>query len=208
MTDGGPVAVRSSASDEDGEHHSFAGPTRPASCSSRPRTGPPTAFADVWRSAFSDRIIAYRREHGLPPAPAPARRAHPADDSGGGGRRRIRGRPGERSAGAWPSSSAVLGLGTALVGGDADARHLADPTATAKVIEHNRAHKSHMHVATPDGEGFKEVPTPADKADAPALTDAQARRKWPNSPAARGGTLFGRPQDIEWALRRRAASPC
>ena len=69
--DGQPLAVRSSASDEDGGAHSFAGQlasylnVAPADVAER--------VSDVWRSGFSARILAYRRTHGLervPPAPA------------------------------------------------------------------------------------------------------------------------------------------
>jgi pyruvate,water dikinase len=57
------VAVRSSAIDEDGAHHAFAGQfetfldVTPAEVHAR-------AF-DVWRSAFSPRVQAYRQTHGL-----------------------------------------------------------------------------------------------------------------------------------------------
>uniref|UniRef100_A0ACD5GN39 PEP/pyruvate-binding domain-containing protein n=1 Tax=Desertifilum tharense IPPAS B-1220 TaxID=1781255 RepID=A0ACD5GN39_9CYAN len=64
------VAVRSSAIDEDGMMHSFAGQlesylnVKPEDVAAK--------VAQVWRSGFSDRILAYRREHQLgnprPPA--------------------------------------------------------------------------------------------------------------------------------------------
>ncbi len=65
------VAVRSSAMEEDTAEHSFAGQLEsflnvaPADVAAR--------VMDVWRSGFSPRTIAYRREHGLsgmPTAPA------------------------------------------------------------------------------------------------------------------------------------------
>src|SRR5688572_24870951 len=57
--DGAPVAVRSSASDEDGADHSFAGQLEsflfvpPAEVAQRVR--------DVWKSGTSERVTAYRR---------------------------------------------------------------------------------------------------------------------------------------------------
>ncbi len=114
------VAVRSSASDEDGVQHSFAGQLDSF------LFVPPEQVADrvmaVWRSAFGERIVAYRREHGLDPLPrAPAvliQRMIDAETAG-------------VAFGADPVSgrrdvavvSAVYGLGTALVSGDADAYH-------------------------------------------------------------------------------------
>src|SRR5262245_32128473 len=65
------VAVRSSASDEDGVQHSFAGQLD-SFLFVRPEDVPPKV-ADVWRSGFGERIVAYRQEHGLPLLPrAPA----------------------------------------------------------------------------------------------------------------------------------------
>src|SRR5690242_12155651 len=59
------VAVRSSASDEDGAQHSFAGQLDSflfvAAEDVREKV------AAVWRSGFNERIMAYRREHGLLP---------------------------------------------------------------------------------------------------------------------------------------------
>src|SRR5215213_2190985 len=60
---GEPVAVRSSASDEDGAQHSFAGQLD--SFLFVPPADVPDKVAAVWRSGFSDRIVAYRREHDL-----------------------------------------------------------------------------------------------------------------------------------------------
>ncbi len=63
------VAVRSSAIDEDGSQHSFAGQLEsflfvsPAQVAEK--------IACVWQSAFSPRLFAYRRERGLTPAPLP-----------------------------------------------------------------------------------------------------------------------------------------
>src|SRR5207237_2473767 len=112
------VAVRSSASDEDGAQHSFAGQldsflfVRPEDVAAK--------VAAVWRSGFSERIVAYRREHGLPLTPRPpavlVQRMVNAEVAGVAfgadpvsGRRRV------------AVVSAVWGLGTAQVSGDAAA---------------------------------------------------------------------------------------
>src|SRR5262245_2195563 len=69
--DGELLAVRSSATDEDGVHQSFAGQLdsflNVLAKDAAARVG------DVCRSAFSERVVAYRRQHQLslpPPTPA------------------------------------------------------------------------------------------------------------------------------------------
>ncbi len=63
------VAVRSSASDEDGGHHSFAGIHETALGVPVDRLG--EAVAAVAASALSDRALSYRRQHGLAPPAGP-----------------------------------------------------------------------------------------------------------------------------------------
>ncbi|MGE5813887.1 MAG: PEP/pyruvate-binding domain-containing protein, partial [Acidobacteriota bacterium] len=57
------LAVRSSASDEDGPQHSFAGQFE--SYLNVPRGEVADRVRSVWRSGFAARIFAYRREHDL-----------------------------------------------------------------------------------------------------------------------------------------------
>src|SRR5205823_462634 len=61
------VAVRSSAADEDGTRDSFAGQLESFLCV------PPGKVVEkvlaVWRSGFSERVLVYRRQRGLPPIP-------------------------------------------------------------------------------------------------------------------------------------------
>ncbi|HWH67895.1 MAG TPA: PEP/pyruvate-binding domain-containing protein, partial [Candidatus Sulfotelmatobacter sp.] len=63
------VAVRSSASDEDGAEHSFAGQLESHLFVAPDRVA--DKVAAVWRSGFSERILAYRQQHGLSLAPRP-----------------------------------------------------------------------------------------------------------------------------------------
>src|SRR6476661_6460906 len=60
---GAKLAVRSSALDEDATQHSFAGQLE-SFLNVEPLDVPAKILA-VWRSAFSARVYAYRREHGL-----------------------------------------------------------------------------------------------------------------------------------------------
>ncbi len=67
----GPVAVRSSASDEDGASHSFAGQLE--SYLNVERVDVMKKIRAVWESGFSERIVLYRKQAGLshpPPVPA------------------------------------------------------------------------------------------------------------------------------------------
>jgi pyruvate,water dikinase len=193
--DGAPVAVRSSASDEDGAQHSFAGQLD--SFLFVPAAEVPAKVAAVWRSGFSDRIVAYRREHGLPLTPRPpavlVQRMVAADVAGVAfgadpvsGRRRL------------AVVSAVLGLGTALVSGEADADtfHVEeDGTITARTVADKRiAHRP----APGKGEGVEAVQVSEEQARQPALRDEQVRAV--AELVRRTGRHFGRPQDVEWAI--------
>ena len=195
---GEPLAVRSSASDEDGPEHSFAGQLE-SYLGVAPRDVPARVM-DVWRSAFTDRILAYRREHGLAGAPRPpavlvqrmivpraAGVAFSADP--------VSGRRGVAVV------SAVHGLGTALVSGEGDA----DTWLVARdgtVVERRVVTKATMHVA--DGnhpDGVRSSAVPEALAIAPALSDAEAIEV--AALARRAARHFGRPQDIEWARAER-----
>ncbi len=193
--DGAPVAVRSSASDEDGAQHSFAGQLD--SFLFVAAADVPTKVAAVWRSGFGDRLLAYRREHNLGLTPRPptvlVQRMVQADVAGVAfgadpvsGRRRL------------AVVSAVLGLGTALVSGDADAdTYHVDGDGT--IVERTVADKRLAHRACPGrSEGVEGVPVPADQARRPALNDQQVRQV--ADLVRRTGRHFGRPQDIEWAI--------
>ena len=68
--DGEPLAVRSSAVEEDGVAHSFAGQFE--SFLHVPPAEVPDRVREVWRAARSERVAAYRRQHGLGPGALPA----------------------------------------------------------------------------------------------------------------------------------------
>jgi rifampicin phosphotransferase len=192
---GEPLAVRSSASDEDGPEHSFAGQldsylaVTPADVPSR--------VADVWRSAFTDRIIAYRREHGLPITPRPPavliqRMVEPRAAGVAFSADPVSGRRGIAVV------SAAHGLGSAVVSGEADADTwlvARDATIAGRRIVAKRT----WHVQDSSAfEGVRSEPVPQPLVDAPALTDAEAVEV--ATLARRAARHFGQPQDIEWAL--------
>jgi pyruvate,water dikinase len=174
--DGGRFAVRSSASDEDGIEHSFAGQLE-SFLDVSPADVPDRVIA-VWRSGFTDRIVAYRREHGLPGEPRPpavlVQRMVQASAAGVAfSADPVSGRRGVVVV------SAVGGLGDALVSGRADAdTWLVDRRGT--IVERRIASAR------------------------PSLSDSEVGAV--AALARRAARHFGRPQDIEWAIERPASA--
>lgn len=171
--DGQPVAVRSSASDEDGDRRSFAGQL--ASFLNVTPEDIGARVADVWRSGFSARVLAYRRTHrldtldALPPAPAVLIQRMVLADVAGvafsadptSGRRGV------------AVISAVAGLGEALVSGASDAdTAMIDRLGVVERIQ--RVGRT------------------------PLLSDDQLQAI--AALARRCEQFFGVPQDIEWAI--------
>ena len=170
VPDGQRVAVRSSASDEDGGAHSFAGQL--ASYLDVVSEDVAARVADVWRSGFSGRIMAYCRAHGLsavPPAPAVLVQRMVAAEVAG------------VAFSADPSTgrrgvvvvSAVAGLGEALVSG-----------------------ASEGETATVDRMGV--IERIQRNGQTPLLDDEQLRAV--ADLARRCEQYFGVPQDVEWAI--------
>ena len=191
------VAVRSSASDEDGAEHSFAGQLD--SYLSVPAKNVPTKVVEVWRSGFSERILAYRKQNGLPLVPRPpavlVQRMVNADAAGVAfSADPVTGRRGVAVV------SAVFGLGDALVSGEANADTW-NVDRFGKILDTRIAEKNVAHRAAPgDGEGVRAESLPEKQAREPALTEKQVRDV--AALARRCAAHFGRPQDIEWAIER------
>lgn len=195
---GETVAVRSSASDEDGTQHSFAGQLEsflnvaPDHVADRVRA--------VWRSAFTERILAYRREHALSPLPHP-----PAVLI----QRMVQPRAAGVAFSADPVSgrrdvavvTAAHGLGSAVVSGEVDADTWL-VGRTGAIIERRLVSKHRMHVPDPVApEGVRTADVAPDLVDRPALSDEEVVGA--ADLARRAARHFGRPQDIEWAVADR-----
>lgn len=187
-------AVRSSAQDEDGAAHSFAGLLE--SFLGVPPEDVPAKVAAVRRSGAGERVLAYRRERGLTgPAPQPAvlvQRLIVAEAAGVAfSADPVSGRRGHAVV------SAVLGLGTALVSGECDADTFTVDRRGA-IIARAIVPKSARHRAGGGmAGGVRAEPVPAERAAAPALTDAEVVAVAALARAAE--RHCGRPQDIEWA---------
>lgn len=192
--DGGQLAVRSSAMDEDGGSSSFAGQLD--SVLAVAPADVPAAVARVWRSAWSERGIAYRRSRGLGlPRPPAVLIQRMVDADAAGVAFAV-----DPVEGRWDTAvvSAVWGLGTALVGGEADADtwHVdrAGAILTAAIAAKTVAHRA----APGTAEGVAPVTVTPEQAVRPVLDDAQVAAV--AALARRCSHLRGRPQDIEWAL--------
>ena len=145
------VAVRSSGVQEDSVEHSFAGQFDSFLFVTRENL--PARIVDVWRSGFNERLLAYRRENklqGLPRAPAVLVQTM-VDSEVSGVAFSADPVTGRRSVAV---VSGLRGLGTALVGGDADADTwrvhfdgtILDRNIVAKTLEHRPAPNTHEGV--------------------------------------------------------------
>lgn len=194
---GEPVAVRSSAQDEDGPSASFAG-----QLSSHLRVEP-RDVADrvvaVWRSAFSERVQAYLREAGLvfpPLAPAVLiQRMVDAESSG-------------VAFSADPVSArrsiavvtAARGFGTALVTGTTDADTWQLDQSGRIVARRLAAVDSNMVLPRADGSAREGAAGPVQHRTQSAIDDQTVVAA--AAMARQAERLFGSPQDIEWAIER------
>jgi rifampicin phosphotransferase len=187
-------AVRSSAIDEDNPEHSFAGQLD--SFLFVPATEVPDKIAAVWQSAFSERILAYRRERGVDPSPkVPAvivQRMINSEASGVAfGADPVTGRRGVAVV------AAVFGLGTALVSGDCDSDTY-EVDRDGKILSRKITKKTVAHRFDPtNGGGFSAIPLTDQDATRSVLADLQVREV--ADLVRRSEKHFGRPQDIEWA---------
>ena len=189
-------AVRSSAVEEDNAYHSFAGQLESFLFVSPGATS--EKVAEVWRSGFSRRVMEYRRQHGLPavPSSAPAVLVQKMVNASVSGVA-FSADPvsGKRSLAV---VSAVPGLGSALVSGEA-AADVFKIDRTGAIVDRAIARKNIRHRFDPSArEGVSAVELSDAEASNPALTDEQARAV--AALARRAAHAFGQPQDIEWAI--------
>lgn len=183
-------AVRSSAVDEDGAEHAFAGQLESFLVVARSDVA--DRVADVWRSAFAPRVWAYRTAKGVAGPPrAPAVVLQPMLDPEAAG----------VAFSADPVSgardravvAAVHGLGSALVDGRAEAETVY-VDLNGVIMGRETAAQRIADRPDPAG-GVREVELPA---SGPVLTDAQAASV--AALARRAEAALGSPQDIEWAI--------
>jgi pyruvate,water dikinase len=189
------LAVRSSALDEDGPEHSFAGQlksflgVRPQDVERR--------VADVWKSGFSAAVCTYRAQHGLPlPPPAPAVIVQEmVDPEASGVAFSADPVSGDRSIAVIASN---YGLATSVVSGEADS-DLHHVDRAGRIVKRQIAVKTRVDRLSAEAvEGVAPVAVTPKQARAAALTNSQVQQV--AAAVRRIEKLFGAPQDVEWAL--------
>ena len=188
----GPLAVRSSAVDEDGAGASFAG--QHLTLLNVPSTdGLTDAVREIWWSANSDSAITYRQRVGLftRPSVGVVVQALLAPDVAGVmfTRNPINGADERVIEGSW-------GLGEVVVSGRVIPDHYR-VTREGEVLERRAGHKQVAIRALPDGGTVEEAVAPP-RVEAPCLDDEQLARL--NELAARCEEVYGGARDIEWAF--------
>ncbi len=191
----GFFAIRSSAADEDGTAHSFAGQLESFLCV-KPEDVLQRVI-DVFNSAFAERVIAYRQEHclsGESPIPTVLIQEMVHADSSG------------VAFSADPTANtdrsvigAVYGLGEGLVSGQLDADTY---FVSGELIERDIARKTTAyHLATTESGGIELRAVDELSARKSALTDEQIKAV--SQLAIACEAHFKTPQDIEWAYAER-----
>jgi pyruvate,water dikinase len=190
------VAVRSSATVEDGSDASFAG----LQDTYLGVSGPHSVLEHVrrcWASLYNDESVAYRRRLGLPEAGVSMavvvqRMVAPRAAGVMFTRSPV---TGDRSVVA---IEATWGLGSALVSGDVTPDAFVISKITGDITTRRVSPKIKIHRYLPNGRGVTVSDTPAPLREAPSLSDDEIRAL-----AAIGRRVeahYGAPQDIEWAV--------
>jgi pyruvate, water dikinase len=197
------VAVRSSATMEDGAAASFAGlqDTYLGVC------GPSSVLDHVrrcWASLYNDESVTYRRRLGLP-----------EDSLGMAVVVQLMVRP--RAAGVMFTRSPVSGdrsvvaiegtwgLGSALVSGDVTPDSFVVSKITGEITGRRVSAKGRIHSFIPNGGGVTVGPTPASLVSQPCLSDDEIRTL--AETGRRVEARYGCAQDIEWAVVSGAGAP-
>jgi pyruvate,water dikinase len=191
-----PVAVRSSATSEDGADASFAG-LQDTYLWVRGEESVLTSVRRCWASLFSVESVTYRLRRGLPSDRlAMAVVIQEMVDPRCAGVMFTRSPlTGDRSVVA---IEAAWGLGSALVSGDVTPDRFVVNKVTGEVASRTVASKLRRHRLSPAGAGVLEEDVPDELRDACCLTDAELAALI--GVAKRIERHYGAPQDIEWAL--------
>ena len=189
------VAVRSSAIDEDGDQHSFAGQLDSYLFVESARVI--DKIKQVWKSGFSERVLEYRKQAGLEislDVPAVLIQRMVNSDVAGVAFS-VDPVSGKRDTCV---IAAVWGLGSGLVSGemDADTYHV---HKSGQLIQRTLAEKKTAHrINTDEDEGVSPESVAEDLVNSATL-DAESQRAIAIL-ATNASEHFGVPQDIEWAI--------
>jgi len=195
LGDDAPVAVRSSASGEDAPDHSFAG-EHDSYLWVRGLDDVLVAVRRCWASLFTARALDYRRSAGgLPTGAMAVVVQRMVDAAAAGVFMTLNPSNGDRSK---VVIETVWGLGEPLVSGLVDPDRFVVDKVTGQIIHRHLAHKATWAVRDPDGTGVVTDEVPADRRDAPSLTDDQIAEIV--ACARRIERAEGCPQDGEFAV--------
>jgi phosphoenolpyruvate synthase/pyruvate phosphate dikinase len=188
----GPLAVRSSAVDEDGADASFAG-QHLTLLNVRGRDELTSAVAEVWWSANSDSAITYRQRVGLFTRPSVGVVIQALVDPHTAGvmftQNPVTGED-ERVI------EASLGLGEAVVAGRVIPDHYR-VSREGEILERTPGRKDVAFRSLPEG-GTVEAPVPAELVEALCVDDDELAEL--NRLATRCEQVYGAARDIEWAI--------
>jgi len=193
---GGSVAVRSSATGEDGAEASFAG-LQDTYLWVRGERSLVDHVRRCWASLYNAEAVGYRRrmkigERDLAMAVVVQRMVEPRC---AGVMFTCSPTTGDRSV---VSVEACWGLGSALVGGDVTPDRFVVSKVTGEIVSRMVAPKLRRHQRGPGGSGVTAADVPGPLRDKPCLADAEI------AALARVGRRveehYGAPQDIEWAI--------
>ncbi|MEU8433488.1 PEP/pyruvate-binding domain-containing protein [Streptomyces sp. NPDC029216] len=190
------VAVRSSATAEDLPDLSFAG-QQDTYLNIRGEDALLSAVRDCWASLWTDRAITYRDRAGIAHQDVAlavvVQKLAAADAAGVMFTIDPLGGPADRMV-----LNAAWGLGEAVVSGLVTPDTMYVDRGTLEITDRLTASKEVMTVPTDDG--TREVAVPADRRDAPVLSDFEAVE------LARLGNrieeLYAEPRDVEWAREK------
>src|SRR5215472_7789406 len=193
---GDPVAVRSSATGEDGAEASFAG-LQDTYLWVRGEQALIGTVRRCWASLYNDEAVGYRRrmgigERGLAMAVVVQRMVEPRC---AGVRFTCSPTTGDRSV---ISVEACWGLGSALVSGDVTPDRFVISKVTGEVVSRAVAAKSRLHRRDPGGCGVTAADVPGPLREQPCLADAEIAAL--TRVGRRVEEHYGAPQDIEWAI--------
>ncbi len=192
----GPVAVRSSATMEDGSDASFAG-LQDTFLWVRGEAAVLEAVRRCWASLYSEASVSYRRRLNLPEtAMAMGVVVQRMVDARTAGvmftRSPVSGDP------SVIAISASWGLGSAVVGGEVTPDEFVVNKITCDLARQTISDKATRHVPNRETNGIRQEAVPEHLRTAPSLTALEVRRL-----AELGRAIekhHGRAQDIEWAI--------
>lgn len=191
-----PVAVRSSATSEDGPEASFAGMAQTLLWV-RGAEAVGQAVRRCWASLYSPESVSYRARRRLPEDEvAMAVVVQRMVDARSAGVAFTRSPvTGDRSVVAVDSS---WGLGSAVVGGEVTPDAFVLSKVTQEVTSRTVAVKDRWHRPDRDGGGVLDEPIPDERRQQPSMNDDELRALL--ALAVQVERHYGRPMDIEWAV--------